>query len=492
MPHDTSVNGIFVALKIIDRYILGSFLKPFLSTFLIALFILIMQALWLIFDDMAGKGITVMILLKYLFYVTIMTVPQAIPIAVLLSSIMTLGNLAENYEFAALKSAGVSLQRTLLPLFSLVIIFSFVNLYFLNYAFPWAVLKEKNLLINIKKQKPSLAFIEGAFNTDIPGYVIKFDEKYGEEDNLLKNVLIYQTKKQKSINSITAEKGTIATEEGSKYMSLLLENGYFYQEHWHIGSKKKVREQMPFSITHFDEYTVNIDISSFESGDLGEERIKDSRQMLSFKQLQIYSDSIKIVYDEYINNKAKTILKKARGNKLVPLADSLPKPNFTLPILSNYQTDEQIKILRSATNSLSQTLKNFSDSEKGYKWKRKKLNLLDTEFHRRIALSFSALVLFIIGAPLGSLIRKGGFGLPMVVAILIYLVYHFLSTFAGNMAETSTIDNKLGGWLSTIILLPFGIYLTYRATQDKGAFNVDILFDWIKNLFSKFKKDKIE
>ncbi len=145
-----------------------------------------MQALWLIFDDLAGKGITVAILFKYLFYVTIMTIPQAIPIAVLLSSIMTMGNLAENYEFAAIKSAGISLQRLLLPLFSIVVVLSFVNLYFLNYAFPWAVLKEKNLLINIKKQKPSLAFIEGTFNVDIPGYVIKFDEKYGKEGNLLK------------------------------------------------------------------------------------------------------------------------------------------------------------------------------------------------------------------------------------------------------------------------------------------------------------------
>lgn len=488
MPLNYLDNGIFTDLKIIDRYILSSFFRPFLSTFLIALFILIMQSLWLIFDDMAGKGLTLPVLFKYLFYVTIITIPQAIPIAVLLSSIMTLGNLAENYEFAALKSAGISLQRLLLPLFITVIVFSFVNLYFLNYAFPWAVLKEKNLVVNIKKQKPSLAFVEGTFNTDIPGYVIKFDEKFGEEDNLLKNVLIYQTKKQKSINSITAKKGTISTEEGSKYMSLLLEDGYYYQEHWFTGSKKHVREKMPFSKTHFDQYTVNIDVSSFESGDLGEERIKDSRQMLSFKQLQIYSDSLKIQYDEYLLNKAKTLKKRAKASKLMPSQDSLPNQEIALPILSNYNTKEQVQIVRAALDRVGQTLKNFSDSEKGYKWKRKKLNLLDTEYHRRIALSFSALLLFIIGAPLGSLIRKGGFGLPMVVAIIIYLAYHFLSTFAGNMAETSTIDNKLGGWLSTIILLPFGIYLSYRATRDKGAINIDIVLNWLKKIFLKSKK----
>ncbi len=486
---NTFDNGIFTKLKIIDRYILKSFLKPFLSTFLIALFILIMQALWLIFDDMAGKGITLPILFKYVFYVTIMTIPQAIPIAVLLSSIMTLGNLAENYEFAAIKSAGLSLQRLLLPLFSLVIVFSFINLYFLNYAFPWAVLKEKNLLINIKKQKPSLAFVEGTFNTDIPGYVIKFDEKYGDEENLLKNVLVYQTKNHKTINSITAKNGTISTEEGSKYMSLLLENGYYYQEHWHRGSKKEERQRMPFSKTRFDQYTFNIDISSFESGDLGEERIKDRRDMLSFKQINIYSDSLKIKYDQYIKNKSKTLEKRVKSHTLIARNDSLPQQDIVMPILSNFDAKSQRQILDIAISSIDRSLRNISDSEKGFKWKRKKLNLMDTEFHRRIALSFSALLLFIIGAPLGSLIRKGGFGLPMVVAILVYLAYHFLSTFAGNMAETSSIDYRLGGWFSTIMFLPFGIFLTYRAAKDKGSINIDSFLNKIKNIFT-YKNSK--
>lgn len=480
----------FCYLKIIDRYILKSFFKPFLSTFLIALFILIMQALWLIFDDMAGKGITVSILFNYVFYVTVITIPQAIPIAVLLSAIMTLGNLAENYEFAALKSAGLSLQRLLLPLFAIVTVFSFVNLFFLNYAYPWAVLKQKNLYSNIKKKKPALAFVEGTFNTDIPGYVIKFDEKYGEDENLLKNVLIYQTKDHRTINSITAQKGTILSEEGSRYMSLFLEDGFYFQEHWNTSSKKKERERMPFSKTHFDTYTVNIDISSFQANNLDDEKIKSSRDMLSFKQLGIFSDSLKIKYDTYISSKAKTLENRARATDLLPQHDSLPALTVKMPILSNFHTKEQSQILDNALNSLERSLKSFTDSEKGYKWKRRRLNLMDTEFHRRIALSFSALLLFIIGAPLGSLIRKGGFGLPMIVAILVYLAYHFLSTFAGNMAETSTINQRLGGWLSTVIFLPFGIYLIYRATQDKGAFNIDPILNFFNKIYHFFIKKK--
>ena len=439
---------------------------------------------------MAGKGITVFILFKYIFYVTVISIPQAISIAVLLSSIMTLGSLAENYEFAAIKSAGISLQRLLLPLFSIVVIFSFVNLYFLNYAYPWAVLKQKNLYSNIKKKKPALAFVAGTFNTEIPGYVIEFDEKYGEEENLLKNVIIYQTKDHRTINSITANKGTIYSEEGSRYMSLFLEDGFFYQEHWSRNSKKEERERMPFSKTHFKEYTFNIDISSFNSDNLENVRFKNSRDMLSFKQLGIFSDSLKTKYDMYIESKAKNLNIKAKASKLTSRHDSIPDPKVSMPILSNFELHEKIQVLRSAVSSIERSLKSFNDTEKAFKWKRRRLNLLDTEFHKRIALSFSALLLFIIGAPLGSLIRKGGFGLPMVVAIIIYLAYHFLSTFAGNMSEISSLDYRLGGWLSTIIFLPIGIYLIYRATKDKGAINLDSIINKFVTFFKLFNKKK--
>ena len=451
-----------------------------------------MQFVWLVFDDLAGKGITMVILFKYIYYIIIIAVPKAIPIAVLLASIMAMGNLSENYEYAAIKSAGISLQRLLRPLFIVVILLSFVNLYFLNYAFPWAVLKQKNISYNIKKQKPALALVEGTFNSDIPGYVIKFDEKYGEENNKLKNVLIYKTSRVNSnVNTITAKRGMIATEENSKYMRLQLEDGYNYEEHWTRGSKKKERQRMPFSKTHFDKYTVNIDISSFNTDDLDKEKRKSDREMLSFKQLHHASDSLKIRYDEAIANKAKSIKIKVASNKLVPLPDSI-KTSIKLPILSNFDTKGQVKIIENAINKQRRSVENIKSYMKAFQWKRKQLNLIDTETHKRIALAFSALLLFLIGAPLGALIRKGGFGLPMVLAILIYLVYHFMSTFAGNMAETSTIDNRLGGWLSTIILLPFGIYLTYRATRDKGMINLSPIINAVTRFIAFFTKRPIQ
>jgi len=446
-----------------------------------------MQAVWLIFDDLAGKGVTVSILAKYVFYVSIVIVPQAVPIAVLLASIMTLGNFSEKYEFAAAKSAGLSLQQLVAPLFIFVIGLSFVNLFFLNNAYPWAVLKQKNLYKNIKDHKPALAFVEGTFNTEIKDFIIRFDEKYGEEDNLLKNVLIYQIKDYNTLNTITAKHGSIVTNEGSRYMSLLLEDGYFYEEHWNRRSKKKEKETMPFSKTHFDTYKVNIDISAFSSAGINDIVYSNSRDMLSFSQLHYFSDSLKTTYDDYIVSRSKRVRRHLTYDKLYENKDSIAYYEIIYPILDNFTAKQQEQVASTAVTFVERSLKTI-ESKSPLKRRRKQLNLIDTEYHRRIALSFSALLLFLIGVPLGSLIRKGGFGLPMVIAIVVYLAYHFLSEFAKNMAKESTLTDIFGGWLSTLIFLPIAIYLTYRATKDKGAINFTSILSFSKKIKDKYSK----
>ena len=212
-----------------NRYILERFLAPFLATFFIILFVLIMQTLWLQFDKIAGKGIGMVIILKFLGYMSLMMVPTALPVAILLSSIMALGAMAENYEFAAVKSAGISLQRFVRPLIVLMLALSIANFLFLNYVFPYASLKSKNLIYNMKMKEPGLALVPGTFNTEIPNYSIKFDEKYGKDENLLKEVIIYELKANTVNNKvITARKGEIVSEEGSRYLTLVLEDGYYF------------------------------------------------------------------------------------------------------------------------------------------------------------------------------------------------------------------------------------------------------------------------
>lgn len=452
-----------------------------------------MQALWVGFDEISGKGIELGFILKFISYLALTVVPMAMPIGILLSSIMSLGTFAENYEFAAIKSAGISLRRFITPIMFVAIILSGIDFLFLNYVYPHAMHKQKNMFLNMKKKQPALALIPGAFNTEIPGYVIVFDEKYGEEQNLLKNIQIYNlSKKVGKITTITAKTGRIESEEGSRYMTLILNDGHYYEEHSTKRDKRKKRQKMPASKSTFDSYTINIDVSSFSNEGLDDERLKTHHQMFSLKQLMIVSDSTKIAYDEYIQNRAYNMLIKMNTSQLKAPSDTINKSKLNNTILLNFDDTHKVSIIRSSLKVVQNKIKILENDTDYFKIRRKILNLYDHEFHNRLSFSFACLVLFFIGAPLGSIIRKGGFGLPMVMAIVVFVVYFFLSSLGKNLAEESALSAALGGWLSTIILLPFGILLTRRAAKDKGMFNIDNVTNPIKELFKKlnFKKKK--
>jgi lipopolysaccharide export system permease protein len=482
-------------LKIFDKYILKSFLQPFLATFFVVLFVLVMQSLWLAFDEIAGKGIDIFFILKFLWYLALILTPTALPIGILLSSIMALGNLSENYEFAAIKSAGISLKRIIAPLVVLTVVLSALNYVFLNNIYPWATLKQKNLYLNMKKKKPALALVPGAFNTEIPGYNIKFDEKYGEEENLLKNVQIADlNQSQGKIKIITAEKGEITTEEGSKYMTLILEDGYYYEEHVKNAISLKERAKMPATAAKFEIYTINIDISSFNDDDkLENEGIKEHHGMLSSKQLDSISKEKKIDFDNFLHERARNFYITSQANRLYKYPDSiLLKHDLKPEILDNFNLNNKRLIVSQAIDNLKRDIDRKKNSEKFIKDKRKMLNLYDHEFSYRISFALACLVLFFIGAPLGSIIRKGGFGLPMVMAITIFVVYFFISQLGKNLAEESVISAVFGSWLSTLILLPFGILLTRKAAKGMGIFNLDNIIDKIKIFFEKFSKLKFK
>ena len=475
-------------MKILDRYIIKSFLVPFFATFLIILFVLVMQALWMAFESIAGKGIGLFFIFKFLYYTALVVSSQALPIAVLLSSIMAMGNLSENYEFAAVKSASISLMRLIRPLILLTFFISVLNFLSLNYVFPYATLKQKNLTNNIKKKTPALALIPGSFNTEIPNYQIKFDEKYGEEQNLLKKVLIYDLSSNKGNKKIiTAETGKIISEEGSKYMTLVLYNGYYHEEF--IPKRRSINNmsKMPASNANFKEYAFNIDISKFTDDDLEEEKYTKSYNMLSLGQLKDTIPTMKISYDEYLTSKSNSIYVKVYANELYQQNDSVDTKQFTPIILDNYDLRGKLDVLNAAINIVKTTTKNIKTDTKNIQWKRKKLNLYDIEFHNRIAFSLSCLILFFIGAPLGSIIRKGGFGLPMILAISIYVIYFFANTFGRNLAEESSLSAIAGSWVSTIVMVPFAFFLTRRASKGMGLFNIDVFLQPLTRLVKKSK-----
>jgi lipopolysaccharide export system permease protein len=475
-------------MKILDRYIIKSFLVPFFATFLIILFVLVMQALWMAFESIAGKGIGLFFIFKFLYYTALVVSSQALPIAVLLSSIMAMGNLSENYEFAAVKSASISLMRLIRPLILLTFFISVLNFLSLNYVFPYATLKQKNLTNNIKKKTPALALIPGSFNTEIPNYQIKFDEKYGEEQNLLKKVLIYDLSSNKGNKKIiTAKTGKIISEEGSKYMTLVLYNGYYHEEF--IPKRRSINNmnKMPASNANFKEYAFNIDISKFTDDDLEEEKYTKSYNMLSLGQLKDTIPTMKISYDEYLTSKSNSIYVKLYAKELYQQNDSIDTKQFTPVILDNYDLRGKLDVLNAAINNVKTTRKNIKTDTKNIQWKRKKLNLYDIEFHNRIAFSLSCLILFFIGAPLGSIIRKGGFGLPMILAISIYVIYFFANTFGRNLAEESSLSAIVGSWVSTIVMVPFAFFLTRRASKGMGLFNIDVFLQPLTRLVKKSK-----
>ena len=473
-------------MKILDKYILKTFFRPFIATFLIVLFVLVMQILWQTFENIAGKGISLPFILKFLYYTTLLVTPQAIPIAVLLSSIMALGSMGENYEFAAAKSAGISLPRLVRPLVILAVLLSIVNFFFLNNIYPYAMLKQQNLYANIKKKKPALALIPGSFNNDIPGYQIKFNEKYGEEENLLKKVLIYDvSKKNGNQKVITAERGKIDSEEGSRYLTFTLFDGYYYEELSKNARTSKKRKKMPASSAKFEEYKFNIDISDLTNNNLDTVRYKNNFRMLTVKQLSDTIPDIKSRYDEAIRLKSKKITNSIIIKNLELEKDTSLTKNLTTNILDNFNLENKINILNSSYVKINRVVNSVKNSVGSIKYKRKKLNFFDTEYYNRISFSLSCLILFFIGAPLGSIIRKGGFGLPMILAIAIYVVYFFSNTFGKNLAEESSISALLGAWIAVFLMAPIGFLLTRRASKDKGIFNADAITKPITNFLKK-------
>lgn len=477
-------------MKILNRYILKSFLTPFLATFFIILFVLIMQALWLQFDKIAGKGISLVIILKFLGYMALMMVPTALPIAILLSSIMALGSMAENYEFAAVKSAGISLQRFIRPLVVLMFVLSFANFLFLNYVFPYASLKSKNLIYNMKMKEPGLALIPGTFNTEIPNFSIKFDEKYGKDENLLKNVLIYDLKSNNVNNKvITAKRGEIVSEEGSRYLTLVLEDGYYAEDLVTTKTSGSKRKRAPFTKAHFDKYEVNIDVSTIGDFDPDDVKYKTGKEMLSLKQLDFYIDSLQNPYHEFILNRADRVFKALKANRLVP--DTVKGIAINTDLFENFDDKNKLMVADNAYIAAQGNVDNLKSFKATLKDKQKIINGYSVEFHKRIAFSIACLVLFFVGTPLGSIIRKGGFGLPMIMAIVIFVIYFFISTLGKNMAESNKVSPFFGGWLATFVLLPFGVLLMIRATKDKGIFNVDAFLQPFINFFNKiFKLEK--
>lgn len=472
-------------MKTLDRYILTSYLKTFFSVFVILMFIFVLQTIWLYIGELAGKDLDFVVILKFLLYFSPKLVPLVLPLTILLTSIMTFGNFAENYEFAAMKSAGISLQRAMRSLTVFILLVSLTAFFFANNVIPAAEYKSINLRKNIAQLKPAMVISEGVFN-DLGEINIKVDKKSGSNDQYLENVIIHKKAPRRSGNFtvIKASEGELVGSTDSNILSLILKDGNYYDEIQ--ATSPRDRNKKPFAKSYFKEYVINMDLSGFNEVDLNEERYSNSHNMLKISELNQTIDSFSTAYNtgvESLSNNLylRTGLKNMKEK--VKTTDSVPTDHTEiLPLYEPYRASQIINL---ALGNINGALTTVEAKASELTMASKRLNKFEIALHEKYVLGFACIVLFFVGAPLGAIIRKGGMGLPMVIAILLFLSYHFIGIFAKNSAEEGTVSPFLATWLSTLIMLPLGIILTYRATTDQGLFGFSALFEPIKKLLKK-------
>ncbi|NIK92066.1 YjgP/YjgQ family permease [Mangrovimonas sp. CR14] len=478
-------------MKILDRYILTTYLKTFISVFVILMLIFVLQTIWLYIKELAGKDLDIVVVGKFLIYFSPRLVTLVLPLTILLSSIMVFGSFAENYEFAAMKSTGISLQRAMAGLSAFIVLLAFLTFIFANTVIPWGEYNSLNLRKNIAKLKPAMVIAEGQFN-DVIDYNIKVDKKSGDRGQFLDGVLIHKKNNKNSRGNhttIVAKNGELVGSEESNVLKLILHEGYFYDDS--PPKDYKDRQKRPMTKSSFETYTINIDLSGFNNQDMDEKEVSNKYSMLSMKDLSYTIDSLKTdiakVHSEFSENLYSRTNLPVMNSGIKAKKDTI----YTGDILDLFDTRKKVQLIDLATNSIKSTKQIVKVKKEGFKQKKIWMYKHVLAYHDKVALGFACVILFFVGAPLGALIRKGGLGLPMVVAILLFLTYHFIGIFAKESSEGGAMNPALAPWVSTLIMFPLSIYLTRRATQDRGLFEFDHLIEPIKKLLKiKPKEEK--
>ncbi len=580
-------------LKKLDLLIVKAFIGPFVATFFITTFVLVLQFMWLYIDDVVGKGLDAFTVLRLLMYVSATVIPLALPLAVLLSSIMTLGNLGETYELVAIKSAGISLLRFLRPLFVTSVIITIIAFLFNNNVYPIANLKMQTLKADIIVAKPAFDIKEGVFYDRIEGFVIKIGKKE-KDDSTIRNVVIYeQNTSGQQDNMLIADSGTMVVTPDKQNLIFTLKSGWRYQEK----GERNVATGTELFRMGFKQYKKVLDLSSFKMNQTNDSNYRNNFQMVSIFQLTRRIDSLKKInskFIEQVSSAASTALKfpayldTTGWEKVEKDADTanpyLLRPGFARDslrkvwVLAVHKQDSTNKALDSiskaneafqkklaaatknaagkpgkpgspatpastpvsspghptgtppapaamATNANNQPTMPKSppdptftdllpDSIRGnmidraigasnqgkvalyqpvalYSAEARSLREHQMAWHEKITLAVACLVMFLIGAPLGSIIRKGGIGMPLVCAVVFFVIFFLLSNFGKKLAGQSVLSPVGGMWMAIYVLTPIGLFLIYKARNDSQLFNKEFYFRLsrkIRPLFANWKK----
>lgn len=456
-------------LRTLHIFLVKKYIPPFLATLFIGMFIFLMIFTFTYIDEIAGKGVETFVLVQMFGYIFLTFLPAAMPLAVLLSSIMTFGNLGETYELASMKSAGQSLLAIMKPLLALIFALACFCFFYNNYTLPYIHLKAGRLLYNVRASKPAFNLKESVYYNGIDGYTIRVGQK--DKDGVtVRNVFIYDhTQGMGNVAQIYAREGEISMSRNARFLTFLLKDGTHYQQPLGDARQKLTRPNM---IMHFKEQTVRIDLSSLKMENYSEELFKDRAEVLNVKQLGWYRDtaqkyraqSYQQTYDQFVKQYffAKTLaqVRKDTDSSAFTLAQYLAAQ---LPLKQNAIRQGALSMARSAYSFMESKIneeQNHLTSTAKY----------EVERHKKFTVSFACIILFFVGAPLGAIVRKGGFGMPVVISVILFIIYHVVTITLEKMVLEGKLNAVVGMWTSQIAFLPIGLWLSFKAANDAPLF----------------------
>ncbi len=471
-------------MKKINVLVLKAFVGPFITTFFISMFLFLMLFLWKWIDDLVGKGLEWHVVGRLLFFSLADLIPMALPLAVLISSLMTFGNLSESSEMVALKASGVSIYRALMPAFAMILLLALITFYVSNIVIPKANLEAKSLLWDVRNKKPAFGIKEGVFYDGIDGYRIRIGSK--EPDNeTIRDILIYEMKPGYSqLIIIRAESGKMKLSDDKRLLYFTLTNGTRYEE---LVENVNYSKTYPATITKFESQKITFDLGDLELKETDKDLFKGSAVMMNINELQKSIDSAKIEIKRQENTTRDFIRPYYPDPKSLNQNNTNDSPKLVSDtIINNFASASRYNILELALNT-SRNLKDLIGSANN------QLEDIQTEdrlftlkWHEKFTLSTVLIILFLIAAPLGTIIRKGGLGMPLVISILLFIVYYIINMIGTKMGREGILPEWLGAWIASFFLLPIGLFILHKASIESSLFQKDKFEKWFEKLKLKF------
>jgi len=472
-------------MKILHRYMLKQFMLPFIGAFVIVTFALLMQFLWKYIEDLIGKGLDLRVIGELFVYVSANLTPMSLPLAVLLASIFTLGNMGENYELIAFKSAGVSLQRIVMPLIILSVFIAACAFYFANNIMPVTSLKGRALIYDITQQRPELQIQEGVFYNGIEGYSIRIGRR-DYKTNMLYNLMIYDhTRRAGNLRVTLSDSGRMAMTADKRFLEIILYNGHSYEDVRDENKRPaKSNVNYPFQHIFFEEQVFRMALPGYDLERSDEQIFKSGYQMLNLSQLTVMTDSLDLVILGQENQLRSIVQPIYRNPELanMPVDTSLRRriPDNFWDVFHQQTKQKRQSAIQEAVNNVRIQKDQVAGLIYELDLQSRKTWRYEIEWHKKIAFACSCFIFFFIGAPLGAIIRKGGIGTPIIVAVIFFVLYYVISMIGEKAAREGAMTPLEGVWMSTFIIFAVGIFLTWMATRDSAIFNQEWYAIWFR------------